>query len=594
MVLHTQVTSLASRMLGTPIASELLPGSKFEVGSTVLQTLEHRGDLVVRRQRDRSTSSLVYGCSSWTADGHRAPSELTGDDGPHLAAREEVADVVRVWGRPSPRKHAEDVFPDIFPPHPPSCRRCLVVAGCWQRAVRHLLPMFHTCAIECRSMDPELRIPEANILTLQQNQLGDSHCTMKFRVVVNEDEPGASSHYNSGYLPLTLLERCGASHDDQVLCVPKRELRHLQTSAILRCWKCDSMFPAISSNSVTDVTLDVLNVEGNMADISVVDVINVEGNVADVAVDVINVEGNVADVAVDVINVEGNVVDFAVDVLNVEGNVCHRLERSLRTKTNSVRFPAGQVLDLSHMEIVPDDVAGQRAFSVVSRFPQPLQTFPGGTPENRHLQAGPSEVVDGLRISPYPGVDSGSTSHHSRVGIVPDDATLVGEFSLGSPVSPVLPFRRCSILISINPIGSQDLDVKSHPNLFTHSTYFPSIVTNFTGLMSLSAPVKTYAGRSSDFFPSARLLRNPPSYFATYLTFGSLKNTSACYLHVGGNPQGVGHVTSAGLERILADAACTVARGFRKQSGAEKLGCDKGDNASSIKCVIAATYKSLN
>ncbi|KAJ8879314.1 hypothetical protein PR048_019922 [Dryococelus australis] len=32
--------------------------------------------------------------------------------------------------------------------------------------------------------------------------------------------------------------------------------------------------------------------------------------------------------------------------------------------------------------------------------------------------------------------------------------------------------------------------------------YFPSIVTNFTGRMSLSAPVKIYAGRSSDFFLS--------------------------------------------------------------------------------------------
>ncbi|KAJ8873178.1 hypothetical protein PR048_026811 [Dryococelus australis] len=46
---------------------------------------------------------------------------------------------------------------------------------------------------------------------------------------------------------------------------------------------------------------------------------------------------------------------------------------------------------------------------------------------------------------------------------------LVGGFSRGSPVLPALLFRCCSILTSITFIGSQDLDVKSHKNLFTHS-----------------------------------------------------------------------------------------------------------------------------
>ncbi|KAJ8870896.1 hypothetical protein PR048_027197 [Dryococelus australis] len=44
---------------------------------------------------------------------------------------------------------------------------------------------------------------------------------------------------------------------------------------------------------------------------------------------------------------------------------------------------------------------------------------------------------------------------------------LVGRFSRVSPVSPALSFRRCSILISNTHIGSQDLAVKSRPNLFT-------------------------------------------------------------------------------------------------------------------------------
>ncbi|KAJ8866903.1 hypothetical protein PR048_032765 [Dryococelus australis] len=47
---------------------------------------------------------------------------------------------------------------------------------------------------------------------------------------------------------------------------------------------------------------------------------------------------------------------------------------------------------------------------------------------------------------------------------------LVGGFSRGSPVSPVLSFRRCSGLTSITLIGSEDLAVKSRPNLFTHSS----------------------------------------------------------------------------------------------------------------------------
>ncbi|KAJ8885472.1 hypothetical protein PR048_011669 [Dryococelus australis] len=44
---------------------------------------------------------------------------------------------------------------------------------------------------------------------------------------------------------------------------------------------------------------------------------------------------------------------------------------------------------------------------------------------------------------------------------------LVGGFARGSPVSPALSFRRCSIIISVALIGSQDLDLRSQPNLLT-------------------------------------------------------------------------------------------------------------------------------
>ncbi|KAJ8878872.1 hypothetical protein PR048_019471 [Dryococelus australis] len=46
---------------------------------------------------------------------------------------------------------------------------------------------------------------------------------------------------------------------------------------------------------------------------------------------------------------------------------------------------------------------------------------------------------------------------------------LVGWFSRGSPIYPALLLQRRSTLTSITIIGYQDLDVKSRPNLFTHS-----------------------------------------------------------------------------------------------------------------------------
>ncbi|KAJ8882519.1 hypothetical protein PR048_014330 [Dryococelus australis] len=52
---------------------------------------------------------------------------------------------------------------------------------------------------------------------------------------------------------------------------------------------------------------------------------------------------------------------------------------------------------------------------------------------------------------------------------------LVGGFSRGSPVFPALSFRHCSLLTSITIafIGSQDLAVESHQNIFTHSAGNP-------------------------------------------------------------------------------------------------------------------------
>ncbi|KAJ8895477.1 hypothetical protein PR048_000810 [Dryococelus australis] len=49
--------------------------------------------------------------------------------------------------------------------------------------------------------------------------------------------------------------------------------------------------------------------------------------------------------------------------------------------------------------------------------------------------------------------------------------TLVGGFSRDLPFPPAFSFRNFSILISITPIGSQDVDDQSRPNLFAYYTF---------------------------------------------------------------------------------------------------------------------------
>ncbi|KAJ8898012.1 hypothetical protein PR048_003372 [Dryococelus australis] len=69
---------------------------------------------------------------------------------------------------------------------------------------------------------------------------------------------------------------------------------------------------------------------------------------------------------------------------------------------------------------------------------------------------------------------------------------LVCGFSRGYPVSPALSFRRCSILTPINLFGSQDLDVKSRPNLSTtilastFSIYVLTVVCRPTRVIEVS------------------------------------------------------------------------------------------------------------
>ncbi|KAJ8893926.1 hypothetical protein PR048_006527 [Dryococelus australis] len=78
-----------------------------------------------------------------------------------------------------------------------------------------------------------------------------------------------------------------------------------------------------------------------------------------------------------------------------------------------------------------------------------------------------------------PGSIPSRVAGFSQVGIMPDDAVGRRVFS-GISRFPRPFIQRRSILASITSFGSQDLAL----SLFTHS---PSIVTNFTGLVSLSA-----------------------------------------------------------------------------------------------------------
>ncbi|KAJ8876893.1 hypothetical protein PR048_021342 [Dryococelus australis] len=117
--------------------------------------------------------------------------------------------------------------------------------------------------------------------------------------------------------------------------------------------------------------------------------------------------------------------------------------------------------------------------------------------------------IDGVSVglmvwSGYPWLGRGTittpASHQGEPGSIPDRVTvvfsqvgivpampLVGRFSRGFPVSPAHSFRRRSIFTLITLIGSQELAVKSRPNLFTHS--FSLYV--YTGVYQLLATLGT-------------------------------------------------------------------------------------------------------
>ncbi|KAJ8876822.1 hypothetical protein PR048_021269 [Dryococelus australis] len=161
-----------------------------------------------------------------------------------------------------------------------------------------------------------------------------------------------------------------------------------------------------------------------------------------------------------------------------------------RDTAQSQRQLTLQQFTTRHCEVIIDAVicTGKRHWRIIGKESamafvwDPSQHSPGAISENhgkpksgwpdRQSNPDPPECESTVSLLASHQGDPGSISGRvtpgfSHVGIVPDDAVARRVFS-GSPVSSAPSFRRCSVLISLTLIGSQDLDVISRPNLFTH------------------------------------------------------------------------------------------------------------------------------
>ncbi|KAJ8873597.1 hypothetical protein PR048_024415 [Dryococelus australis] len=150
-------------------------------------------------------------------------------------------------------------------------------------------------------------------------------------------------------------------------------------------------------------------------------------------------------------------------------------------------------------------------------------------------------------FNPRPG-----HSEFSHVGTMP----LVTGFSRGSPVSPALSFRCCSILTSITLTGSENLDVKSRRNVFTQ--------------LHLLHHLEKFLDVRLVTFTSSEIV-NMSTY--TQLHLCVMKLASECTDHA-----------NKALVALLIFSAFE----------AGKRGTYKGETATRIKCAIAAKHTALN
>ncbi|KAJ8888778.1 hypothetical protein PR048_008270 [Dryococelus australis] len=191
------------------------------------------------------------------------------------------------------------------------------------------------------------------------------------------------------------------------------------------------------------------------------------------------------------------------------------------------------------------------------------------------------------------------SSHQGDPGSIPGRVTpdfrmwescrtmpLAGEFSRGSPVSPTLSFRRSSILSSITLFGSQDLDIKNHSNLLTHS---------------LSICSRCLAVRVM-FIPNATFLIRSFSRRARFFCTESISFRETSWLGLRGQDveiRSVSEILCGRLNHLLESASDNMNKvGLSKLIVivvvcAERRGSVKGDIATRIKSPIAAKRKAL-
>ncbi|KAJ8894891.1 hypothetical protein PR048_000198 [Dryococelus australis] len=129
-------------------------------------------------------------------------------------------------------------------------------------------------------------------------------------------------------------------------------------------------------------------------------------------------------------------------------------------------IPSRVTSGFSHVRIVPDDTADQRVFS---GYPvSPALSFRRCSILTSITLIGSQDLaVHYMTDQGEPGSIPSWVTGFSQVGIVPDDAVGRWVFS-GISRFPANSFRRRSIFTSVTLIPSQDLGVKSRPNLFTH------------------------------------------------------------------------------------------------------------------------------
>ncbi|KAJ8896132.1 hypothetical protein PR048_001475 [Dryococelus australis] len=176
-----------------------------------------------------------------------------------------------------------------------------------------------------------------------------------------------------------------------------------------------------------------------------------------------------------------------------------------------------RVTGLSHVGIMPDDAVGKRVFSGISRTgaaPYSLQS-PSSALKTSLLRAA---QISSLTLPLYPHhristqniwvtASRPGRSGLSHVRIVPDDTVGRRVFS-GVSWFPALSFRHCSILTSIILIGSQDLDVKSRPDLFT-SLHVIWMACYIGILRSDESEVRMEWRRNEGLVGNGRSLRKP-------------------------------------------------------------------------------------